>query len=349
MTIGVTDPDAISVVAENPDLLMVPLGSAGGEDREVLRRMLSSESLVYALSKGDMIGTLAKMDDADKSILMDMLSSKNLVHNMNRTNLVGLLAKFEPSILHSLSEVMDWDLKLLRRLSSDQNHLRILHRMWDLTGDRYEFADTYFKMLRQPEASEVNVQDAFSSGQISSKSWLCDVVADLGMDLGLTWILCGWVGTLGYLLINHGGIGYGKIRSFDIDANCGPLADVLNKRYLQDDWKFKSVTMDVNLLGYDGFHYGIPNSRGDIVQLVETPDTVINTSCDHMTSNAWWESIPAGKTVILQNNNWEENDQHHDTVADLEQFKQRYPMEHYMFEGELDCKIYRRFMLIGRK
>lgn len=349
MTIGVTDPDAIAAVAENPDLILVPLGSTKGEDRNILRRMLLSDSLVYAMNKNDMIGTIAKMDGADKAILMDILSSKTLVHNMNRTGLVETLSVFDSGMLKSLSEIMDWDIRLLRRLSSDQNHLRILHRMWDLTGDRSEFANTYFRMLGTPEAAHVNVQDAFSGGQISSKAWLCNVLSDLRMDLGLVWVLCGWIGTLGYLMLNHGSIRHGKIRSFDIDPNCRPLADMLNKKYLQEDWSFKSVTMDVNLLGYNEFSYGVPNSKGEIVQLMETPNTVINTSCDHMTSRTWWDSMPDGTMVVLQNNDWSDNEQHHDTVSSLDQFRDLYPMEHYVFAGELDCKIYRRFMLIGRK
>ena len=82
----------------------------------------------------------------------------------------------------------------------------------------------------------------------------------------------------------------------------------------------------------------------------ESADTVINTSCDHMGSDdAWWDNIPQGKLVILQNNDWYENDQHNNSMQDIAAFKSKYPMGELLYEGELDLTLYTRFMLIGRK
>ena len=63
----------------------------------------------------------------------------------------------------------------------------------------------------------------------------------------------------------------------------------------------------------------------------------------------WWDSIPSDRLIILQNNDWFENDQHNNSVNDLAEFAKMYPMRELLFSGELDCTLYKRFMLIGRK
>lgn len=303
-------------------------------------------SLVAAQS--ELLGVPLSVGDGDRELLRELLASDSLVYNMDRTCIIPMLAKLDPNMRRSLADLISWDERLLKRLASNPEHLRILHRMWDIAPDRTEFVRTYFRLLDQPEANHISVFDAFSQGQVDSKVWLADTVADLGMELGLTWVLCGWIGTLGYILLNRNDLGIAKIRSFDIDENCAPLADILNKDGLEDFWRFKAVSMDINTLAYTKFPYYVMNSKGRSSKLRDTPDTIINTSCDHMVDKRWWDAIPPGRLVILQNNNWAENDQHHDTVQDLDEFMDRYPMD-YVFTGELDCKVYRRFMLIGRK
>lgn len=307
-----------------------------------------SKILSVVAGKMELLDMPLSVGDADRRLLRELLSSESLIYNMERTCIITMLAKLDAGMRGSLADLIDWDDKLLKRLATNPEHLRILHRMWDIAPDRTEFVRTYFRMLEQPEARSINVFDAFSQGQVDSKVWLADTVADLGLSLGLTWILCGWVGTLGYILLNSGDLGISKIRSFDIDEGCVPLADMLNKANLEDFWKFKAVPMDVNTLAYTKFPYHVTNSKNRTSKLRDTPDTIINTSCDHMIDKRWWDAIPAGRLVILQNNDWAENSQHHDTVNDLGEFMDRYPMD-YVFTGELDCKIYRRFMLIGRK
>ena len=42
---------------------------------------------------------------------------------------------------------------------------------------------------------------------------------------------------------------------------------------------------------------------------VKTPDWIINTSCEHM-STLWYDSVDSGQLIIMQTNNLEEFDGH---------------------------------------
>lgn len=75
---------------------------------------------------------------------------------------------------------------------------------------------------------------------------------------------------------------------------------------------------------------------------------VVNTSCEHM-DNTWFDNLPDGTFVVLQTNDYFENEQHSNCCKDLEEVKSKYPMNSIVYEGELDTQLYNRFMLIGIK
>ena len=77
-------------------------------------------------------------------------------------------------------------------------------------------------------------------------------------------------------------------------------------------------------------------------------DMVVNTSCEHI-DNTWFENLPQGSFVVLQTNDYFENEQHSNCCKDLEAAKEKYPMQNLFYEGELDTQLYNRFMLIGIK
>ena len=81
-----------------------------------------------------------------------------------------------------------------------------------------------------------------------------------------------------------------------------------------------------------------------------TPDTIINTSCDHIKNyDIWYNKLPNDKLLILQNNNYFEEEEHVNSVKDLDTFKEASPMSNIVFEGTLNLGMYKRFMLIGYK
>ena len=224
---------------------------------------------------------------------------------------------------------------LIDNFDDYSNHLAIIKHVYNL----------------QSVDTERLSNDAWSRGQLLSKNWLLDKLIDFDLDLGSIWTLCGWVGSLGFLMsYRRNKPHYTAIRSFDIDNRCAVLAETLNRPAVKSGWQFKATTMDVNQITYDDFSYQTKKYDGSLQTVVDSADTIINTSCDHMGSdNTWWDNIPTGKLLILQNNNWHENDQHNNSVDSIDQFQYMYPMNELLYSGALDCKLYTRFMMIGRK
>jgi hypothetical protein len=180
---------------------------------------------------------------------------------------------------------------------------------------------------------EVNV-DAFSSGQVGSKIWLCEELEKLGWQSSLTYIYGGWYGVTAFLLLSRGKFNVDKIRSLDIDPQCQEVADMINENWVWQEWKFKAFTQDCN--NYEG-QFG---------------DLIINTSTEHFESMEWFDRIPKGTRVILQGNNMLHDDHaiHSET---LEDFSAMYPLSNYEFTGVKEFTYtnwgFKRFMVIGTK
>ena len=296
---------------------------------------------------------LAKLAVDDMVLFKDIVSwpKPMLVLMAKDANILSFLQTLRPTELQSISQLMSWSPVLLVCLRDNPEHMNVLHRLWDIVPDREQFIKSYLNLVDAAVGTSVNVFDAFSRGQLSSKLWLINKTISLELKLGRTWTLCGWIGTLGWLMLREQrNLGIDCVRSFDVDPTCANLADSLNRASVKDGWAFKASTLDVNSMQYDNFDYVTLKYDGTEQNVWESADTVINTSCDHMGSDdAWWDNIPQGKLVILQNNDWYENDQHNNSVQDIAAFKSKYPMSELLYEGELDLTLYTRFMLIGRK
>lgn len=177
-------------------------------------------------------------------------------------------------------------------------------------------------------------KDAFSSGQIGSKIWLCEELERSGLTSNLTYIYGGWYGLTAFLLLSRGKFQVNKIRSLDIDPACQSVADMINENWVWQDWKFKAFTQDCN--NFEG-QYG---------------DLVINTSTEHFESKQWFESLPQGTSVVLQSNNMPHKDHitHSETLDD---FVEDYPLSKIMFKGEKEFVYpdwsFKRYMIIGIK
>jgi hypothetical protein len=80
------------------------------------------------------------------------------------------------------------------------------------------------------------------------------------------------------------------------------------------------------------------------------PDTIINTSCEHIENfSKWYSKIPKGKLIILQSNDYFEVKEHVNCSKSISQFSKTCPMTETLFEGELFLPKYTRFMKIGFK
>jgi hypothetical protein len=202
------------------------------------------------------------------------------------------------------------------------------------------------KTLSKYPESEYHFVDAFSIGQIKSKLWLIENLPD---NLGLVFICAGWCGTLANFMFEKCPEKFEKIRSFDIDPSCAPIADIFNKPWVIDNWKFKASTANIHDITYP-YRYNTQRFDGSFVELCETPNTIINTSCEHITDfKDWFSKIPNGKIVILQSNNYFEISEHVNCSSNLSEFSTNTPMTTVLYEGELKLIKYKRFMKIGIK
>ena len=179
-------------------------------------------------------------------------------------------------------------------------------------------------------------KDAFSSGQIGSKIWLCEELEKLFDSADNIWIYGGWCGIAAFLLNSRGNMRIGQIRSYDIDPNCEAVADMINENWVYQDWKFKASTQDCNVLDLDW----------------SGPDLVINTSTEHFESLDWWHNIPKGTVVALQGNNMMHDD-HYVHSSCLKEFTARFPVTEQLYAGEKQFVYpdwqFTRYMLIGVK
>lgn len=179
-------------------------------------------------------------------------------------------------------------------------------------------------------------KDAFSSGQIGSKIWLCEQIENLFDKIDTVWIYGGWYGISAFLLLSRNNIEVGNIRSLDVDPSCQPVADMINENWVMDNWRFKAFTEDCNQIA--------------ITDTV--PDLIINTSTEHFTERTWWNNIPEGVTVALQGNNMPHDD-HHVHTDNLDEFIKQFPLTTVLYQGEKTFNYpswsFTRFMLIGIK
>lgn len=182
---------------------------------------------------------------------------------------------------------------------------------------------------------EIN-QDAFSSGQIGSKLWLCQELERLFDHIDSVWIYGGWYGLTSFLLKTRGVLKVNQIKSFDIDESCEIVADMINENWVWQNWQFKAETVDCNQLQ--------PKESN--------PDLIINTSTEHFQSTDWWDKIPKGTCVALQGNNMPHED-HFVHSKSLEEFAALYPLSTTLFQGQKEFVYpdwsFIRYMIIGIK
>ena len=196
----------------------------------------------------------------------------------------------------------------------------------------------------------INVKDAYARGQLHSKKWLVTEVEKIGMHLGTVFLCAGWYGTLATMLFESKKVHLDKIRSFDIDESCWRIAESINKPWVMDEWKFKATTQDIHKINFNEYAYTTLRSNGTERELFDVPNTIINTSCEHIEDwDKWWASIPKGKLCILQSNDYKELPEHINCVDDVDHFKKIAPMTTYLYGGDLILGKYTRYMLIGIK
>lgn len=244
--------------------------------------------------------------------------------------------------LHSIFRLVDDE--DLRKLILEDN----TWKLWPIL-DRY--VDTQFvAAFKNFFVNETEIwDDCFSRGQLQSKLWLIQELKKCNVELGTVYLCAGWYATLATMLFESN-IKLDKVRSFDIDPSCIDIAKVFNKPWLMEDWQFQASTEDIHNINYAVHTYNVTRSDGSVQTLTDQPDTIINTSCEHIVDfDEWFRKIPEGKLVVLQSNNYFEIKEHVNCVGSIEEFAVKAPMQNILYAGELELPKYKRFMLIGFK
>jgi hypothetical protein len=190
---------------------------------------------------------------------------------------------------------------------------------------------------------------AFAYGQLDSKKWLIEEAQKAwDSSWGVVFVLAGWIGVLPRMIFDKK-ITVTKILSFDIDSAANHASEFLNQAEVQKDWLFKSSSLDITTMRYPTTFNVLRKDRS-LCPLSESPNVVINTSCEHIKDlDLWFSQIPDGTRVILQSNDGFHIPEHVACFKSLEAFAKSVPLSRTDFAGEKALPEFNRFMLIGVK
>jgi hypothetical protein len=203
--------------------------------------------------------------------------------------------------------------------------------------------------------AQANLNDHFSRGQIKSKLWLISTLKQLlnegkivKSDLSNIAHYGGWYATIAHFMFSE--FNTNQYYNIELDSSCLEIADDFNSEQVYNNWKFKSIPLDVNDIHWynNTFRAATYNSNNQIVNLEVKPTMIINTSCEHMNQD-WFNNLPAGTLVCLQTNDYFENPQHINCVSTIGEASAAYKFSELYYAGMIETEIYNRFMLIGKK
>jgi len=293
--------------------------------------------------------------DKDLSSIFRLLNAdeelRKAIMEKNLHSIFRIVDTFDTEELRKA--VVEDNLHSIFRLVEDEDLRKLImeDNTWKLWPVLHNYTDTQFvEAFKNFFVNETEIwDDCFSRGQIESKLWLIKELKKCNIDLGIVFLCGGWYATLATMLFEST-INVDKIRSFDIDPSCRSIAETFNKPWVKDNWQFKSSTKDIMDINYEFESYEVIRADGTTCPLDDTPDTIINTSCEHIENfSKWYDLIPDGKLVILQSNNFFEVEEHVNCVGSIEEFAVKAPMDNILYSGELELPKYKRFMLIGYK
>jgi len=228
------------------------------------------------------------------------------------------------------------------------NTINLLNGLEFLYPDNNVISQIKRTLVKFPETEHILV-DAFSLGQLKSKMWLIEHLPD---HIGTVFICAGWYGTLASMMFDQIPEKITKIRSFDIDETCAPVADHMNKIQVSEGWRFKAITSDIMDINYSEHSWQCWSNANNRMSrtITDNPTTIINTSCEHIADFDYWYSLlPPGKLIVLQSNNFFKIEEHVNCSNDVNEFDAATPMSTTLFLGEKELPKYTRFMKIGYK
>ena len=168
------------------------------------------------------------------------------------------------------------------------------------------------------------IRSAFRVKMMQSKAWLIQQFLAQQIDKHKSiLIIGGWLGFTSWTLFKNG---YNNVTEIDVDPRLHQFSMHLNRF----NGSFKHMSIDANEVD------------------IENYDVIINTSCEHILDNKWFDKAKKDAILILQSNNIDVPD-HVNKCNTLDDMIEKYPLLlHYA--GELDYNdSTSRFMLVGKK
>jgi predicted nicotinamide N-methyase len=157
---------------------------------------------------------------------------------------------------------------------------------------------------------------------MQGKAWLLDNIKNVDRNTRVL-VVGSWLGFTSYCLYKEG---FKFITETDIDSRLEKMARHVN---MSND-TFKHLNNDVNEL--DLSSYGL----------------IINTSCEHIEDNRWFDNVKSGTTLALQSTNFKCPD-HVNTVNNLEEMKRKYPLKYSYADDLVFNPMFTRYMVVGEK
>lgn len=183
------------------------------------------------------------------------------------------------------------------------------------------------------EVSPNTFQGNLTKDLIISKTWLLSILSEISKDYSVVYILGSWYGQTSIMLLADN-FNVKKIINVDIDRGTLKASQKMARAARVDD-KVVVMNKDANQLNY---------------QQLDKTGLVINTSCNDMENNGWFENIPKGTLVALQGRN---NAPSTTPVESLEEFSKMYPLSKVLYQDQINLKDpetkYQRYMIIGLK
>jgi hypothetical protein len=188
-----------------------------------------------------------------------------------------------------------------------------------------KFLDMLYDEEIAKHLSIVEIRDAFHTNQIESKKQASLAFEAVSGNANKVLYIGSWLGFLTRVLVEK----YPSINFYevDMDTRCKEVSGRFN-------YTFK------NYLGHQSVNIDDFESINDF-------DTVVNLSCEHMTTN-WYNRIKPGTQLIMQSNNLVIDD-HINNCKSLDDFKSKYPLSEIKYSQTLKLNVFDRFTIAGIK
>ena len=192
-----------------------------------------------------------------------------------------------------------------------------------------EYIPKFLDMMYDSEIAKhltiEEVRDAFHTNQIESKKQASLAFEAVSSNANKVLYIGSWLGFLTRVLVEK----YPSVNFYEVDryTRCKEVSGRFN-------YTFK------NYLGHQ-------SANIDDFESINDFDTVVNLSCEHMTTD-WYNRIKSGTQLIIQSNNLVIDD-HINNCKSLQDFKKKYPLKEIKYSNTLKLNVFNRFTLSGIK